>query len=306
MTLAEIITRLQDVYGNTLSSSDAYYGRVVNDAYFKICALTEWWWLEKDQVIVANAPATSFVASATIASTAMIISGSIATTYGANTWIGAPERVYRATSISGSATVTLTLDSPWIETTNTAVAVDLWGDTFTLPTDFDTVVSVASRSDDNYKPLTQVTLADIETYGSNVFDWASEVADRFCVYPNPDGTASSKTQLIRIFPPPDETTEYLLRYRMCPATLSAAADVPFLPERYHPILVDYAKLELYKNEGEDSDRIQFAEQEASKGMAMLIRQNSQRGNVNRRFGRRGIVASVAVTPVKFLNTTGAV
>lgn len=300
MTLAEIITRLQDVYGNTLSSSDAYYGRVVNDAYFKICSEAEWWWLEKDQVLVANAPATSAVASATMGTAAMILSAGLPTTYGSKLWLEAPERVYRIATIVTASSVTL--DSPWLETTSTAISVNIWGDTFTMPTDFDTPVSVSYRGDSNYKPLTQVTLADIEAYGTNVFDWATDVADRYCVYPNPSNTATSKTFLMRIFPPPDETTEYLLRYRMCPTALSGSTDVPFLPERYHPILVDFAKLELYKNEGEDSDRVQFQEQEVAKGMAMLIRQNSQRGNVNRKFGRRGAVDNTLETRVKFSNT----
>ena len=304
MTLGEIITRLQDVYGNTLSSSDAYYTRVVNDAYFKICAMAEWWWLEKDQVLVANQPATACVASCTINTATVLISAALPTTYGARCWVEAPERLYRVeTIVTGTA---MTLDSNWIETTSTAVALNIWGDTFSLPVDFDTPVSVQYRGDQTYKPLTQVMLSDIESYGYNIFDWASEVADRYAVYPNPDDTASSKTYLMRIFPPPDETAEYLLRYRMCPTTLSASADIPFLPERYHPVLVDMAKLELFKNEGEDADRIQFAEAEVGKGLSMLMRQNSSRGQVQRRFGRRGLEAAGEVSRVTFLNTEAGI
>lgn len=306
MTLAEIITRLQDVYGNTLSSSDAYYTRIVNDAYFKICALTEWWWLEKDYVVVANAPATSIVASATVGLTAMHLSAAIATTYGANTWVEAPERVFRVATISGSADVTFLLDSKWIETTTTALAVNVWGDTFSLPSDYDTDLAMVPRSDTSYKPLTRVTLPDIEAFGSNIFDHATEVADRYCVYADPEAGTASKGYLLRIFPPPDEKTEYLLRYRMCPATLSASTDIPYIPERYHHVLVDMAKVELFKNEGEDADRIQFAEAEAGKGMSMLMRQNSQRGPINRRAGRRGLMAAGNVIRTTFLNTESGV
>lgn len=306
MTLGEIITRLQDVYGTTLSSSDAYYTRVVNDAYFKICAMAEWWWLENDYVVVANAPATSIVASATYTATAMHLSAAIKTTYGANTWVEAPERVFKVATLSGSADTTFLLDSPWIETSSTSLAINVWGDTFQLPSDYDTDIAMVPRSDTTYRPLTRVTLSDIEAFGSNVFDHATEVADRYAVYANPNDTTASKSYLLRIFPPPDEITEYLLRYRMCPTTLSASTDVPYIPERYHNVLVDMAKVELFKNEGEDADRIQFAGEEAMKGLSMIMRQNSQRGPINRRAGRRGLQAAGNIAKVTFLNTESGV
>lgn len=306
MTLAEIITRLQDVYGNTLSSSDAYYTRVVNDAYFKICAMSEWWWLESDRIILANAPATSIVASATLGSVAMHLSAAVPTTYGLNTWIEAPGRMYRVVTVSGVADMTFTLDTPWVEATSTELPVNIWGDTFVLSTSFDNPVSLVPRHHTSYKPLVQVMLSDIEAFGINIFDHATEVADRYCIYANPDDTGPSKTYLLRIFPPPSEVTEYLFRYRMCPATLSAATDIPYLPERYHHVLVDMAKVELFKNEGEDADRIQLAEEEAMKGMSMIMRQNSQRGQINRRAGRRGLMAATGVQRVTFLNTESGV
>jgi hypothetical protein len=93
---------------------------------------------------------------------------------------------------------------------------------------------------------------------------------------------------------------------MCPATLSASADIPYIPARYHNVLVDMAKVELFKNEGEDADRIQSVESEAMKGVAMIMRQNSQRGQINRRAGRRGLKAAGNVTRVTFLNTESGI
>jgi len=304
VTLTEIITRLQDVYGNTLASNDAYYTRVINDAYIKLCGLTEWWWLENDQVLLANQPATSFTATATLGTATVTPSATIATVYGARCWVEAPDRVYRANTVS--AGLSITLDSNWIETTTTAVSLNIWGDTFVLPTDFDTAIGVSCRGDPNHKPLRQVALEDIESFGPNISDKACEFADRFAVYRDPDSTATSKTFLMRIFPPPDETNEYLLRYRQCPATLSAAADIPFLPPRFHHVLVDMSKLILFKNEGEDADRVNMLELDVNRGVQMLMRQNNAKGNIQYRFGRRGLAESNMTQEFKFLNTTGGV
>jgi hypothetical protein len=302
VTLSEIITRLQDTYGNTISSSDTYYTRIINDSYAKLCGLSEWWWLEKDYVITANQPVETFTGTATVGSTTITASSAISTVYGARAWVEAPERVFRVES--ASAGTYFTIDSKWIETTATDVSFSIWGDTYVLPTDFDSAITISCRADPNHKPLRQVDLEDIEAFGPFISDKASEFADRFAIYPNPDSTATSKTFVARLFPPQDETSEYLLRYRMCPATLSAAAEVPFLPEKFHFVLVDMARLQLYKNEGEDADRIQMAESDVSNGVAMLMRQNTIRGRVQYRFARRGYGGTNFPQEFKFINTNG--
>lgn len=306
MQLSEIRTRLQDIYGNTLGSNDDYYNRVINDAYHKLCAMGDWWFLEKDWVLTVNTPVTSYTpVTATLGSPTVVPSAGIsfATVYGILDWVKAADRTYQ---INAAVTATaLILDSNWLDATNTAATISVWGDIFTLPTDCAYVRQVSCRGDPNHKPLQQVNLGDIEAYGPDVSDYGYEFGNRYAVFRDPDqNSTASQVLKLRIFPPPDETTEYLVRYRIEPQDLSADTDVPFIPPQYHQCLVDAARLELLKIEGEDADRIQAWEQELARSVRRLFNEQAKRGKILRRFGRRGYVSDAPAVRFKMKNVEG--
>lgn len=308
MNLGEIITRLEDVYGNTLTSSDAYYTRVVNDAYVKLCGIADWWWLEAESDLTLNAVVRNYTITATSGANTATFSTALPGAYGPRSWIKSDcGIIYRVATVLSSTSVQL--ESNWQSTTTTAESITIWGDSAQMNTNFEYPLSVSAYDDQNLKPLRQVSLASLEAFGANTSEYATEIPDRFAVYMDKSKLSTeAKTQLLRYFPPAKLRTagytRLLIRYRLAPPLLTSTLEIPYLPLKYHSILVDMAKLELFKNEGEDPDRINLFELEVQKGIQMLIRNNSQKGKIERRFHRRGIRDAGTNIPVTFINTAG--
>ena len=299
MQLSAIRTRLQDVYGNTLSSEDTFYNRIINDAYRKVCALADWWWLETYEVLTFDAPMVSArdfdctEATADIVASAASDSVTSAYNYG---WAFSGENTYRITTVSA---LTVTLDSDWLETSS-AYQMAFWNDTKTLATAFDHAISLVPRGEPNYKPLAHVPLEQIEAYGIDLVGHEYEIANVFAVYKE---TAFEADQFrIRIYPPPSEVTEYVMRYIQRPVDMSSDTDVPLIPEKHVQTLIDFARLELAKVAGVNADEIAVWDTEAQKGLSRMIADQMKKGNVLRRFGARG-VKRTNIMPVRLVNVT---
>ena len=299
MQLSDIRTRLQDVYGNTLSSEDTFYTRIVNDAYHKICALADWWWLETYEVLTFDAPLVSARDFDCTESTADIVasaaSDSIASTYNFG-WAFTGENTYRITTVSAA---TVTLDSDFIETSS-CYQMAFWNDTYTLSTAFDHAVSMTPRGAPNYKPLTHVPLEKIETYGADLVGHEAEVAGRFSVFK--ESVYDADQFRVRIYPPPEEITEYVLRFIQTPADLVNDTDEPLIPNKHVATLVDFARLELAKVAGVTPDEVQLWETEAQKGISRMLVDQSKKGNVLKQFGRKG-TRQTTIMPFRLVNVT---
>jgi hypothetical protein len=284
MQLSEIRSRLQDVYGNTLTSEDTFYARIINDAYAKLCALADWWWLETTQVLRFAAPMTT--ADYIFSVTSNTVAASAADDWlGAdyvNGWLYTGTHTYRV--LGTAAASVYTIDANYIGTAAT-IAATFWNDTITLPTAFDHVISVAPRNDPNYKPLDQVRYEDIERHGPDLSGLETETAQKYAVYR--DIALDSDQARLRIYPPPDETAEYLMRYVTLPTALSADGDVPLLPVKFHNVLCDMSRLELLKVTGAPADEVAVWEGEVAKGVQRIFSEQYHRGGMKRRFGRWG-------------------
>lgn len=300
MQLSDIRTRLTDVYGNTLTSESTFYNRVINDAYVKLCAMTDWWWLEDYCVLRFNAPmVTEHDFTCTV--TSSVISASGTAMLGAEYlygWISVGSHCYRITGVTTAAS-TMTLDALFMDPT-TVYSCTFWNDTLTLPTAFDHVVSLAPRRDPNYRPLRQISLEEIEKRGPNLEGSECECGEAYAIYRE---TSFTKTAArIRIYPPPDSTAEYAMRYIQCASVLSADSDVPLLPPKFHSVLVDLSRLELMKVTGANPDEISAWEGETSKGLMQIMKEQMRKGNVLRQFGRFGTQKQVSL-PFKMTNYT---
>jgi len=266
MNLSDIRTRLSDVYGSDLSSDQPFLNRVINDAYMKLCSMCDWWWLENEWIARFEAYVKSITVSATEGSASLTASSSLDSAYeGGFLWSG--EHLYRMDSVSGTS---ITIDADWIEDSG-SYSVTVWNDTLTLPSNCDRVVEVLCRNAPNRKPLRMVDLSDIELYGPNVSKHKRKIADRFAIYKR------STTLKIRIFPPPYELAEYVVRYRVIPSELSNDSDVPLLPEKYHRMLCELAIADLLTIEREDADLIAVWQEKARMGMSRMIAEQHQRG-----------------------------
>lgn len=299
MQLSAIRTRLQDVYGNTLSSEDTFYNRIINDAYRKVCALADWWWMEAYEVLTFNAPVVSALDYSCTQATAQIVASAatdtVTTAYNYG-WAFTGENTYRVSTVSA---LTVTLDSNWLETSS-AYQMAFWNDTKTLSTAFDHVISVAPRGQPNYKPLAHVPHEQIEAYGPNLVGHEDKIARLFSI--TRESVFVPKRFRIRIYPPPSEVTEYVMRYIRRPIDLVADTDEPRIPEKHVQTLVDFARLELAKVAGVQPAEIEIWETEAQKGIGRMIMDQTKKGNVLRQFGRRGM-RRTAVMPVRLVNVT---
>lgn len=306
MNLAEIRQTLIDIYGNTLTSSESYYNRVINTAYRKIAGLADWWWLEGSTVLTCHAPHGSFLCTA-VQDDADITSvvgsttaHSFTSAYTPPAWFETGDRIFEITAADATAG-TLTLDSAWVDASSTAQSFTMWKDTYELPADCLKVLGVVPRGSPNTMPLRQILPEDLDAHGFLIGQYNTDIADRFCVFH--DG---SNDFYIRVYPPPRKKAEYLVRYFREVTALVLDADEPLLPTNHHPLLVDQAKVELLKNEGEEAVRVQQFESEAAQGMARLYREQSRRANALHRFGRRQTVLSAPPLPFSMKNTEAGI
>lgn len=305
MDLSDYRTRLSDVYGNTSTSDDTFYNRIINDAYRKLCALSDWWWLETYEVLTFNAPVVTGKNFDCTNGTADIIASAAGDAVGTaylNGWVFTGEHTYRLLEIDTAASgLTYTLDSDFIETSS-AYSITFWNDMQTLPTAFDHAVSLFARLDPNRKPLQHVELMDIEEYGPDVTPHYNDVGHMFAVWRE---TAIDDDQMrLRIFPPPSETCEYVLRYIQTPTDMATDSSTAMVPAKHEGVLVDMARLELLIVTGADQSEIAFWQNQVNMGLARIMSDQHKRGNVQRRFGKRGVVRD-QLLPYRLTNyTTG--
>ena len=306
MNLAEIRQTLIDIYGNTLTSNESYYNRVINLSYRKIAGLADWWWLEGSTVLTCHAPHGDFVCTAVQGSANITaVAGastahSFTASYTPPAWFETGERIFEITAANATAK-TLTLDSSWVDASSTAQAFTMWKDTYPLPSDCLKVLGVIPRASPNTMPLRQVLPEDIDAHGFLVGQYNYDIADRFSVAHD-----ANNDFYIRLSPPPRQKAEYLVRYFREVTDLALDLDEPLLPTNHHPLLVDQAKVELLKNEGEDADRVQQFDAAVAQGMARLYREQSRRSNALQRFGRRQAVFSAPPMPFSLRNTEAGI
>lgn len=283
MNLQAIRTRLEDLYGPTNTSELEYYDRLINDVYNELCSITTWWWLEREVVITTTGYAKSSTVSATNGSSVLTpdSSGEWLDDYEQG-WVSDGSRVYRILDSSNSIG-DIKLDSDWIGDTDTEASVNFWRDIFQLPTDFSDLVSVLPRSYPGKKPLQVVSPHQIDAETPQIYHQATEHAIKCCVYRETDKDVYYH---LRIYPPPDQEVEYVVRYICLPSDLSSSDDEALIPSRYHNVISDMAKLKLLKDRREDPDVIQNAEIEAQKGLSRLWKAQKRSKAQTWVFGKR--------------------
>ncbi len=283
MNFGDVKQRLTDVYGGKdLSNDDDFYGRCVNDAYGKICAYKQWWWLETytaltfSAPVVINVPYTCIKGLTTIQPA--VAGGALPAPY-THGWISTDENTYRVLAINASAPYEVTLDTPFLETSGSH-NINAWNDTLPLPDTFDRVVGMAPRLDQNVQPLANVPFSEIESRGPDMSEHYVDVAQLFSIYRE---TEISDGFRVRIWPPPDTPIDYIFRFRQTPVDLSSDSDIPLIPTKHHTVLADAARMELLVVTGGEQQEVTYWTQQMLAGLDRMIRDANRRGKAKYRF-----------------------
>jgi len=294
MNFGDVKQRLTDVYGGKdLSNDDDFYGRCVNDAYGKICAFKQWWWLETYTALTFSAPVVVAIPYTCIKGLTTVqpalAAGALPTVYAAG-WLSTDENTYRISEIDTVAPYAVTLDTPFLETSGSH-SINAWNDTLTLPGTFDRVVGMAPRLDQNVRPLAQVALSEIEAYGPDMSEHYVDVAQMFSIYRETEIVDDFR---VRIWPPPDTPIDYIFRYRQTPADLSSDSDIPLIPVKHHTVLADAARMELLVVTGGEQQEVSYWTQQMMAGLDRMVRDANRRGKIKYRFKGHASVTEQAL------------
>jgi hypothetical protein len=300
VNLADIRLRLQDFYGSTISDDDAFYNRVINDAYLELAGLADWWWLETSELLRFTAANTAVSVAANTGTAELVLDpGAVATAYKFG-WLSTGGQTYRVDDVTASGTgVTLTADANFIEGSATYTC-NIWNDTLTLNSQLDRPVGMWPRNDPNRKGLQHVQPEQIYAFGPDVSSYATEHADRFCILKEP-AYASTDTRL-RIFPPPSEVAEYRFDYLQVPTAMANDTASHLIPQKHEVGLVAFAMLKLAKIDRDNPDLVMNFDVDYQRALARMIRDHERRGGIMTRVKRRGI-ESVGRMDFRLTNVT---
>jgi len=288
MQLSEIRQRLIDFYGNTFSEDTEFYNRVINDVYQEVCSLADWYWLKKRESKRLEGIVKDVTVTLTDGSTAVTLSSAPSTVYRYG-WLAVPstadekgrERVYRLVELSGDAG---TLDQKFIGTSG-SYEVTIWNDWIYLTGDVRILSCWAVRSVDLKQELSEVSLDWWTERPANVHDYARRAPLRYAVTVDRD-RHSGATTWIRFWPPLNEVVEVEYEYRLEPTDLSQDSDEPYIPKRYHGVLVAGGIMRLAKIAREDPDVVAQWQAEYDRHLRHLWRDQLASVTEPRRFGRR--------------------
>jgi len=287
MQLSEIRQRLIDFYGNTFSEDTEFYNRVINDVYQEVCSLAEWHWLQRQRSWRLSGTVKTVETTLTAGSGNVTFASAPGDHY-AGGWLSVPaeadqdgiERVYRLVSVSGTSGG---LDQSYIGTSG-AFTCHIWND-WIYEQDVETITSVVVQRNPAVSiPLTEVGPDWFAGRRSIAWRYASSQPTHYCLYRDRDRFAAAIA--LRFWPPVTQTVELQFHCRVRPAPLSADTDEPYVPERYHGVLVAGGIMRLAKIAREDPDVVAQWQAEYDRHLRHLWRDQLASVTEPRRFGRR--------------------
>ncbi len=252
MDFSTLKTRVANETGLDPTADDTILGAWVNSAYQQVNGIFNWPWLLKPGTIQTIADITTGTATVTAGATAVTLSvaptQSVATQY----MIQFPtvSDDWYIISAHTAATTSLTLANAFVGTSNlTAGRYIIRKVLYSLPSDLDRIVDLRQTITDQ-----KLGAIDVRTF------------DRYLPDPTATGTPcyyalcgldSNKYWQITLYPIPSAVVNIQIRYLMAPAALSSSGDVPFIPLKFHDILV-FGALWLFGHAYIDDSRITSA------------------------------------------------
>lgn len=239
MTFNDLKTRVANETGIDLTTDDSLVGSWVNAAYKHICGILNWPWLLKNSTIQTVADITTGTVSINSGSTALTFSSapsvSVANQYMIQ-FTATSDDWYFITSHTASST-SATLSVPFVGSSNISGASYILRKVFySLPSDLDRIVDIRQAVTDQ-----KLCAVDIRTFDHYLPD-PSATAEP--LYYSVAGLDTSKYWQITLYPIPTSILNLQLRYLQIPATLSSSSDTPFIPEKFHDVIVFKALMDF--------------------------------------------------------------
>src|SRR5690348_6662834 len=215
---------------------------VINAVYRDVAAKKDWKQLIKRSVINTVAGITSLTASVTQNSTSGTFSSAPQSPTGTNVsvagWVliapgnaNDPDAVYRIATHTSGATA-FTFDAAYTDSTNTAVGVRLYQDSYSLPADTNKVLNVKRFGE--FQPMTRMGIEEF-----SMIKLSDQTASRPEMYAAFDyattGDPTTQPQL-QIHPYPDKMYRMEVFYKQMLNTELSGTTRPFIPDDFVEVI----------------------------------------------------------------------
>lgn len=262
MTFATLRTKVANETGLDPTSDATLINGWINSVYKRVLGAFRWPWLFKMSGFQTVADITTGTVSINAGSTSGTFSSAPAASVAVQYMIqftSASDDWYTIATHTGGST-SFTTDLPFDGLTNYSGVYTLRKVYYSMPSDLDGIINIRqTRTDVDLFPI------DIRTFDRYLPD-PTAVAEPLAFMLA--GYDSSKNWQIVLYPTPNVVMNLLMRYYMIPADMSADGDLPYLPEKFHDILV-FGSLYFYGHPYIDDDRVKIAEARYEEALSQM-------------------------------------
>lgn len=219
------------------SSEATKVAALVNQVYRDIYDMQDWWWLVKRSVINTADDITTGTVAVTNNSTAATLSSAPAATVAGKAFFVSGNTldsgaVYRVSTHTAGAAA-LTLDAAYTGATNTAIAYNIWTDSYNLPADTGKLLSVKRFG--FAWPMRLIgpqAMRGIKLYSTAVGKPEVAALDDFST----TGDPTTPRQLV-VHPYPDAIYRLEIHYKQQLNTELSGTTQPFIPDEFRQLIV---------------------------------------------------------------------
>lgn len=263
MTFATLRARVAGETGLDATSDASIINAWINATYKVVLGEYRWPWLLKNSTIQTVADITTGTVAINANSTSGTFSSAPTVSVAGQYMIQFPtvSNDWYLISAHTANQTNFTLANPFSGTSNLTTGSYLLRKVYySFPSDCDGIIGLRQA-----RTNIDLTPADIRTFDRYLPDPTS-VAEPlvFCMA----GFDSSNAWQMVLYPTPNTVMNLQLRYYQMPADMSADADLPLMPEKFHSILV-FGALYMFGHPYIDDDRWQKAQARFEEGMTLM-------------------------------------
>ncbi len=272
MNFLDIQTRVAQETGMDLTTDSSLIKAWVNGAYQQLSGFFEWPWLLTNFTIQTEADITALTATVSAASSSVTLSSTVAYSLAGNymikfTGTGQTSDWYQV-STHTAGTAALTLNVPYVGTsTLTAGACTIRKVYYNLPTNID-------RLSDLRQSITKlkIELIDKITFDKMVPDPDNTGTPTYAYLSGMSTTVATQgAWQLSFYPLPSAVVNIQGRGYSTVTELSADADIPLLPTKWHGALV-FLALALYGHNYIDDVRVKTATDRSGEIMKEMLKE----------------------------------